>query len=245
MDREELRKAAANRRSNQALTSQAMVWHCDHCSRDFQTENGFMNHFCREREKLDLLRSPLGQTAYSYYSTWLKLKKRSVPPAETFMSSRQFNYFVNFAEWSNKTAVPNVTRFIELMVETDTPPMLWCRSTTYALYLQWYDGAYPPELQFIETLDLLKGYALDLNCQLKDVFKEIGSVDLARLVRRRKISPWLLVVAPSFLKWVQTVPQVERDVLNEAVNFKAYADKIKQQPELARELRSACEQEGL
>jgi hypothetical protein len=245
VNREDLRKSAAGRRNSLVETPQNTVWHCEYCSRDYQTENGFMNHHCREREKLDELRSPLGQSAYLHYSAWLRYKKRSVPPAETFMASRQYNYFIKFAEWAAKTAIPNIDRFIELMVETDTPPMLWCRNTTFALYLQWYDSTYPPEFQFIETLDFLKITASDYACDLRDVFSTLGYTAIAKLVRRRKISPWLLVVSPVFLRWAQSLSQEKRDILNEAIDFRTYADKIKERPELAAELRTACQQEGL
>jgi hypothetical protein len=209
------------------------------------TETGFMNHRCPEHERLNQLRSPLGQRAYSYYAEWMRLKKRAVPPQETFLVSKQYNYFVKFAEWSDKTAIPNVPRFIELMVETDTQPVLWSRDSTYSLYLQWYDNAYPPEQQFIETLDALKKLAEEHGVALREIFPKLGAMELARLIRRRKLSPWLLIVAPTFLHWAQVLPQAERDMLGEAINFKAYADKIKARPDLTTELRAACEHETL
>lgn len=246
LNREELRKAAANRRSDGKIEDIAMpVWRCDHCSRNFQTENGFMKHHCKEREKLDQLRSPLGQAAYSHYCTWMKFKKRTAPPIETFMTSRQYNYFIKFTEWSNRTAIPNTARFIELMVETDTPPSLWCRNTTYALYLQWYDSAYPPESQFIETLDLLKHLAREHDCKLKDIFATLGATELAKLIRRRKLSPWLLITSGAFLGWVRTLPANVSEILKDAINFNAYVDKMKQHQALVEEFRRACEQETI
>jgi hypothetical protein len=244
MNREELRANAASRRSDGTVTEAAPTWHCEFCLRDWQTENGFMKHFCKEREKLELAKSPLGQAAYGYYGQWLRNKKRSVPAQETFMTSRTFNHFVKFAEWVTKLSIPNPTRFIELMVETDTPPMLWCRDTTYALYVQWYDSAYPPESQFVETLDALKRYASDLGCELKDVFAALGISELTKLARRRKLSPWLLLSSPSFLRWIQTVPPADRENLNQAVDFMAYVNRINARPDLAAEFRSACEQEA-
>lgn len=245
LNREELRKAAASRRNDAAAVERVTVWHCDHCLRDYATETGFMNHHCPEFEKLELLRSPQGQAAYSYYADWMRANKRSVPPQETFLNSKQFNYFVKFAGWVDKTAVPNVKRFVELMVETDTPPMLWCRDTTYALYLEWFDNAFPPEQQFVETLDFMRKLSIDHEVEPKQLYTHLGAFEIAKYVRHRKISPWLLVVAPGFLNWVSKLPQHERDVLNEAINFMAYANKIRANPELAALLRKACEQEAL
>lgn len=247
MDREALRKAAASRRNevNNEQKPNTVKWHCTFCAKDFLTESGFMQHFCRPRERIDELKTPLGQVAYASYSEWMRLQKRSIPPPEVFISSRQYNFFIKFAAWSEKTAIPNPNQFIKLMVETGTQPVLWCRTSTYEMYLEWYDKVYPPEQQFIETLDRLKSLSFDLHCSSKDIFKELGPSELAKLVRRRRLSPWLLVVSTNFLRWAQSLPENDRNLLNEAINFVAYARKLNSRPDLARELKAACEYEDL
>lgn len=244
MDREALRKAAESRR-NDAEKERTVTWHCSYCLRDFATELGFMKHRCPERERLDEMKTPRGMTAYAYYSEWMRLQKRSVPPSDRFMTSRQYNYFIKFAEWAEKTAIPNPNQFIKVMVETGTQPVLWCRDTTYAMYLQWYDNAFPPAKQFIETLDRLMMQAAERNVELPQVFAEIGPVALAKLVRRRKLSPWLLVVSKTFLNWLRTLPENEKDMVAEAINFGAWAAKLNANAALTKELSHACEEVGL
>lgn len=242
MDRESLRREAASRRNDPGTPLQSVVsWDCEFCARSFMTELGFMNHHCREREKIEELKSPAGQAAYSYYAEWMRLQKRSVPDQDRFMSSRQYNFFMKFAVWSEKTAIPNPTQFIKVMVETGTQPVLWCRDTTFAMYLDWYDNAYPPIDQFLETYDRLAWLAIECGVSFENVYETLGPKEIAKQVRRRKLSPWFLVVSSKFLKWVQSLPQEDKDLVSEAVNFGAYASKLKNQPELARELRAACE----
>ena len=242
MDREQLRKEAASRRNDVGTPlQQAISWNCEFCLRSFMTENGFMNHRCPEREKIEELKSPTGQAAYAYYSEWMRQQKRSVPTSDRFMNSRQYNFFMKFAAWSEKTAIPNPLQFIKVMVETGTQPVLWCRDTTFAMYLDWYDNAYPPIEQFLETLDKLSALATEYEVSLDNVYREIGARNIAKLVRRRKLSPWFLTVSKKFLEWVQSLPADERGMVSDAVNFGAFAGKLKQQPELARELRAACE----
>ena len=245
LDRQELKRAAANRRNEVQVAGRTLTWHCQHCLRDYKTEEGFMKHFCPDRERLEELKTPKGQAAYSFYGEWMRLQRRSVPPIDTFAHSRQFNHFIKFAEWTDKTSVPNPNQFITLMVETGTQPVLWCRDTTYAMYLQWYDGVYPPEQQFIETYDTLKGIALDLGVPLNQIYPSIGAIELAKLIKKRKISPWLLVVSKNFLNWVKSLPPVERDIISEAVNFAAFSLKLRENPAIARELGAACELENI
>lgn len=245
MDREALRKAASSRRNETATVEKTTIWHCTHCLRDYHTETGFMKHHCPARLRLDEMKTPNGQAAYSMYSEWMRLQKRSVPPPETFMTSKQYNYFIKFVDWADRTAIPNPTQFVRLMVESGTQPVLWCRTATYELYLQWYDNTYSPESQFLETFDRLHLMAIDMRVPLSEIYEAVGPQELAKLVRRRKLSPWLLVVSPKFLAWIMARPQHERDLLNEAINFGAYAAKLNKHPELAREFRKACESENV
>lgn len=241
LNREVLRNAAASRRTNDLMDVQKPMWPCEFCRRDFVTESGFMRHVCAERERLEELRSPRGQAAYSFYAEWMRLKKRSVPAQETFMTSRQYKHFIKFKDWSEKTAIPSVLQFIKLMVQAEVEPVLWCRDTTFAMYLQWYDGTYSPLDQFIETLDSLIKSAEEHEVPLSKIYPTLGPSALAKLIRRRKLSPWLLALSPNFLDWVQRLPDNDRDLLATAVNFGAFATKIQQNPELAREFRLACE----
>lgn len=246
LDREELRKAAANRRSDEAAPSDNKVrWDCGFCSRGFLTENGFMSHFCKEREKMDLLKSPQGQAAYQFYSEWMRLKRHSIPAPDRFMSSKYFNQFVKFVEWSEKVAIPVPASFIKLMVETNVLPSMWCRSNTYEMYLTWFDNVYPPESQFLESLDKIKEIAADEGCTPGEVYEKIGVRELIKLIRRRKLSPWLMITSSRFLTWAQALPQTDRDDLNTAINFLAYANKLNANPALARILKAACDDEHL
>ncbi len=244
MDREALRKAAESRR-NEIVPERVVTWHCGFCLRDFATETGFMKHRCPERERLEEMRSPRGSLAYAYYSEWMRLQKRSVPDVDRFMTSRQYNYFMKFVDWVEKTSMPNPNQFIKLMVETGTQPVLWCRDNTYAMYLQWYDNAYPPSEQFIETFERLQMLAADHNVELSKVFNELGPQAVAKMVRRRKLSPWLLVLSAVFLDWLRSLPDTDKDMVADAVNFAAWSLKLRNEAELVRELKTACEEFGL
>jgi len=205
-----------------------------------------MSHFCKEREKMDMLKSPQGQAAYQFYCEWMRMKRHSIPPADRFMASKFFNQFIKFVEWSEKVAIPAPSSsFIKLMVETNVLPSMWCRPNTYEMYLTWFDNAYPPETQFLESLDKIKEIAADEKCKPGEVYEKIGARELIKLIRRRKLSPWLMVTSSRFLTWAQALPQIDRDDLNTAINFLAYANKLNANPALARMLKTACEDECL
>ena len=161
-------------------------------------ETVFMNHKCREQERFEVMKSPLGQSAYAYYSEWMRISKKSVPRHETFLISKFYTTFVKFAEFAEKTNLPNPLTFIRFMVNMSMSPTLWSRDNVYALYMQSYDEQNPPCNQFVESLDFALGLCSEYGCEPKDLFKTLPPQDLEKFIRRRKLSSWFLLACRTF-----------------------------------------------
>jgi len=247
MDRETLRQLAASRRSGVEIEIPAVrtQWLCGFCSRSFVREDAFMNHRCREKDRNDELRSTIGLAAYAHYVEWMKLKKHTPPPVETFATSKLYGSFVKFAEYVARVHVPNVRHFIVTMVEHGISPTLWARDQTYALYLQWYDNAYSPESQVLESLELLKELADDLNVTNEAVYNALGVEHLLKLIRQRKISGWFLFASPGFKKYLGTLSNDQKEALQSAMNAGAMVERIRQQPDLLKFFTKVLTEEGL
>lgn len=203
------------------------IWGCEFCSRLFVRERSFMSHRCKERERIDELRSVVGQAAYLHYSYWLKLKKRSVPPIETFAESSLYTTFVKFADHVIKTNIPNVKQFIKLMVDhNDVTPALWCRDNVYSMYLEWYDQGYPPEVQVIESLDFAKSLMADYDCSAENLFKSIPVDILVQHIKRRKLSPWFLAASKVFRDHLMSCDPEDKNKIERAMNMGAMIARI-------------------
>ena len=228
MDREALRAKAASRRNDlEESEPKKVLWRCEFCERDFVQEKSFMNHRCPARDKIDELRGAIGQAAYAHYTEWMKAKKRSVPPIETFAESKLYSTFIRFAEHALKTNIPNVKQFIKLMVEhNDVSPTLWCRDNVYAMYLEWYDQAYPPEVQVLESLEFLKELVVEYDCTTDWIFKAIPVDTLVLYIKRRKLSPWFLASSKIFRAHLLTCEQLDKEKLERAMNMGAMIARI-------------------
>lgn len=234
MDRESLRNQAASRRNKvgaETPTKKAM-WNCEFCSHDFLSERVFMKHMCKERIRIEELRGPIGQSAYSYYADWMRLNKRSVPPIETFASSMNYNSFIKFAKHVRKVNMPNPSGFVKTMVEHgNIQPVLWCRDNVYAMYLQGYDKIVSPTVQFINSVDVIMEYAKDYECLPKQVFEQIGIEKILDLVQKRKLSPWFLVSSGAFRAYMASRNEIETDRLESGVQVGAMIMRIQQTTE--------------
>lgn len=246
MDREALKLRAANRRNGlDAEKPSRPKWSCEYCGHGFAHEVTFMRHHCAERKRLDELRSPVGQSAYIFYSEWMKAKKRSVPPIETFATSRLYTTFVKFADYATRTNMPNTSMFVRLMVEHDVNPTLWARDQTYALYIQWVDEATPPLLQAADSLEFLYSLADKYECAPNKVWGELTISQLAQHIQRRKLSPWFVLASESFREYMYSLEPQQRRILLDAIREGPMIERIKQEKVIFGELNTLLKAEGL
>ncbi len=248
MNRDELRQKAATRRTGEEVAAPtAGKWVCTYCSRPFVYEKAFMDHRCREKLKLDQLRSPLGQAAYAHYSEWMRAQRHSVPPIETFAESRLYSTFIKFAEYAEKTKLPNVNEFIRAMVaaEPKVSPGLWCKDSVYSAYLQGYDAVVPPAKQFVDSADVISDLAVELKTAPKDVFSAIGVETLVSLIQKRKLSHWFLLASDAFKSYLKGLPPEQRDQVSRALNINAAIVRIRQEQVLFKEFGRGARELGL
>lgn len=189
----------------------------------------FMKHHCKERARIEELRGPVGQAAYAYYTDWMRLNKRSVPPIDTFASSSYYLAFIKFANHVKRVNMPNPTGFVKAMVENgNVQPSLWCRDNVYAMYLQGYDKIVTPTKQFVDSVDLVLELAKDFEVEPNKVFEAIGVEKILDLVQKRKLSPWFLVASNAFRTFMASRNEMETDRLEGGVQVGAMIMRIQQ-----------------
>lgn len=234
MDREALRKQAAQRRNPSDKDSGPdVVWNCKYCNHPFATETGFMKHKCKGKAKIDKLRSSIGQSAYAYYTEWMKQNKRSVPPIESFAESSLYSTFIKFAEWVLKVRLPNPNSFIRAMVENGkVQPSLWCRDNVYAIYLQGYDNVVSPTIQFLNSYEVLNDLAFELHVEISGIFEKLGVPTILSLIEKRKLSPWFLIASTVFRNFLTTRSQEDKDYLEDALQIGAMLNRISHNEQL-------------
>jgi hypothetical protein len=245
MTREELRTKAASRRTSVDAPPRKAEWSCTYCGKSYTRESAFMSHSCPEKRKIETLRSADGQNAFSYYNLWMKEQGRSEQQIETFGESRLFSTFLKFAEYAKKTNLPKVGDFIKFMVEQKLSPTMWTSDSVYSMYLQRYDQLVPPERQFMESVEELQQLAVELGVKLPEIFEALGPSDIINLLRRRKLSFWLLLASGRFRSYFTSLPEEDKQRLGAAMNVSAAVGRTAAEPKLFKELSAAATELGL
>jgi hypothetical protein len=243
MDPSSLKSRASNRRTS---ASSVIGWKCDYCRKTFVHEKSFMKHICNGKRRLEQIQSPIGQAAYANYSTWMKLQRHTVPPIDTFMTSKQYSSFIKFTEYCKLLNI-DAENFITLIVKnaSDITPILWCRNNVYSLYLQFYDQTHDPYLQVADSIEYLAKHAEREGCQLNEVLFVLGFQVVLEAFRLKKLSPWFLFTSSIGIKFLQSLEIDEYKLIESVINAAVWGERFSQNPELVEELQHLSSSAGL
>jgi hypothetical protein len=164
------------------------------------------------------IQTPIGQAAYSMYSKWMKMNRRSVPDIDVFKDSRLYTSFVKFARYTQQVDLADVDVYLRLMVKQNIQPNLWMHDKVYNMYLEYMDYNVCP----IERMELMMSTIGDLsevlNCDVPNVIPSLSPHECQDLLRKRVFTPWLLMKARGFGALYAKCSQEERNIFGELLN---------------------------
>lgn len=198
---------------------------CRYCGRNFVREQAYIDHECKQMKRDAELKTPLGQTAWQYYHTWLRQKKRVAPSADAFVDSKYFRTFMNFANFVVKVQLPLPDKFIWLMVKRDYPPTMWMSDDVYSIYLEFLDTKMPPIEQAKNSIKTIFDYADSHHIEPDTFFENINPNELIHLVRLRKLSPWLLLLSRKFAQLYSKLSEEQQNILETFIKPDVWANK--------------------
>jgi len=188
----------------------------------------------------------IGQMAFTYYSTWMKLYKRNTPRHEAFLISKYYNAFIKFAQYIKDMQLVDVDLFIKLMVEKDFSPHLWTNDKVYVLYIEHLDRRTTPYKQANITITTLINIADDNNIDVSNVFSVLKINEILQHIRERRLSPWILLASGKFKKYLmeQTSPE-ERQLFEQLIRPVYWKQKFEKNPEAVQYMKVYVKELGI
>lgn len=227
-------------------------WYCGYCKRKMTNESTFMRHHCPQKKKAQDFTSPTGQAAFGYYNTWMKLKKHSAQNGTTFQESKFFNSFMRFAEMVISANIAKPDKYIELMRASDIDPTLWCRASAYSVYLATIDKLTDPIEDVQDSLVYLMQLAEkegivdnDGNPDISKIVEHLGDQRMISLVRQKRISPWLIFNAKTFVSTINKLEPEQRKLLNTIVNADYLVEQFQKNLEVLKKIREIISDVGM
>lgn len=221
------------------------LWECTYCKTRFQSEYRFMKHHCKEKQRAQTMQQPLGQSAYAFYKDWMKMRKFGQPSAEAFVESRFYQSFINFAQMVVDANISRPDKFIEIMVEGEIQPPLWCAPGAYNLYTAWFDSLHPPLQQVEESIAYLIEICEKENVELDNIFEHLGAQRVLSYVRQRRLSPWFLFCSSKFSKMLKNVDQAHIKSFDAVVNAQYWGEKFQTSKAIITQIKEITKELGL
>lgn len=186
---------------------------CTYCGAGFVDESKYMKHECKAMQRDKEIRTPTGQAAYNYYSQWMVYQQKKPPKVQTFLSSRYYTSFIKFARFVKSAAVPNPSQFIRFMIKRDMDPHIWHNDAIYSEYIEYLDKGSDPFQQADYTVNYLFKIADELGCDIGEVFNQLEPIEVIDMIRKRLLSPWILLHSSKFQTFVKNKFNTEQQQL--------------------------------
>jgi hypothetical protein len=187
-----------------------MFYECRFCNKLYKQESAFAKHYCDERRKNDVLKTIIGQIAFSLYDRWLQMKYKREADLEMFKNSRFFNAFVKFADLYKKiNGLADVDEFFALMIRKNIQPGNWVDDRIIRYYLDHIDSG-TIQSKITRSCNTLIKIADAYDCDTSEVFKYIEFHIMMDFIKLGKLSPWVLLNSKSFMRWLSTISKEQQ-----------------------------------
>lgn len=196
------------------------MFECEYCGTQFVKSENFEKHTCREQTRLEELRTPKGMKAYRLYKKWFTIRKLMVPEESSFIASKYYNVFFTFSKFVRDMGIPDVDLYIKFMAEENILPSHWYNSEIYEYFMNYFDDGVSPIIHAKITLKSMEKLATVLECDMKDVFKNIRTGDIVNLIQSRNLSPWCLLLSKEFKKYlINEISSGERQLIEDVMSI--------------------------
>lgn len=172
--------------------------------------------------------------------------KRNPPGSSAFLESRYFRTFINFAQFVAKVALPLPEKFIWLMNEKKYPPTMWTTDDAYTQYLEFLDRKADPMDQVNLSIKTLLNIADAAECDISEVFECLKPMELMQLVRKRQLSPWLLLHSVKFkLYFRDHMSDEQKIILETLINPEYWSDRFDDHEDAVEQIKQYVNEMGI
>jgi len=201
-------------------------YECEYCGKTFVLESRYLKHHCEKMQRRDDIKTLIGQTAYTLYQLWFTTKKKTAPSVDTFMDSKYYKAFMNFAAFVKRLNIDEPELFIRMMNEKNILPVYWTSDEMYAYFLEYLDRTLSPRRQASRTIKTIEKVADNVGCNFEEVFEVMNANDIIQMIRERKLSPWIIMRSRKFMTRYELMSAEEQQTLSRLVRFDYWKQKF-------------------
>lgn len=222
------------------VSNAVIAMQCTYCGKVFQRINAFHDHNCEKKKKYEAVTNTIqGKRSHLLFQLWMRLHTKlpnSVIEVQQYIDSKYCTTFLNFVEWSKNINLPDVEKYIRIMVKWKFPPNMWTRDDVYVKYIDFIDRTSTVDDHIRNTFNTLKKIATAAECEISEAINYLEIDQILVLVRARKLSPWVLLKTNGFKKLYAQLTSIQKTRVVATIQPAYWQEKFKNFPDQTNDI---------
>ena len=204
---------------------------CVHCKATFTKEKTFMVHTCEQKRRhlaKDEKHVLIGYQAFNrFYQITQKFKDNKTN--DEFTHSPYYNAFVKFGSFINNISPLYPEKFIDWILRSGVKIDYWCRDELYEKYVLELIHTESVETALERSIKHMTTWAEQNKSQWNHYFNYVSTGRAMFDIKDGKISPWLVLNAPSGKKMLAQFDDSQLAAISNVINPTVWVQKFKKQ----------------
>lgn len=220
-------------------------YECKYCQKLLKSEKSFINHYCEENRRHDILSTTRGLLAFELFSRWSYIRSSRKATHENFKLSRYFNAFVKFAKYYKAIGgLSDLDEFLLFMIKNNILPSIWLDGKIISYYLMAME-CIDPKGKIERTIDIIFKICKKYECDTSEFYDNIEFHIMMDFIRMHKLSPWILLNSKGFFQWLVKLDDYEQNVMDEFIDCEEWSNKFKNDVKNAKLAKKCCKLLGI
>ena len=172
---------------------------CRFCGNSFKSPNTLSVHVCVKKRRHMDSESPGPRMGFRVFQRFFALTTKSKVPKslDDFINSAYYIDFVKFGHYLIHLKPIVINEFIDYVIKNSIKLKDWTKEAVYDAYIDALVKTEPAENAVERSIVTIAEWTAKNNCPMDEFFKKATANEIAFLVRRGRLSPWVLYLAAS------------------------------------------------
>lgn len=170
------------------------LYKCEHCGKNFKTENGLIKHLCKTKKRWlekDELYFQKGFIIFQKFNE-IVLRARKEKTRDEFISSSYYDGFINLSKFLLSSPVAFTEKYYLYLFKNNIKMNIWDQYETYRKFLLDFYKTDDPTKALERTLGFIGKWAENKEVPWTSFFKDVSPGLAIDWIKYGRISPWIL-----------------------------------------------------
>lgn len=205
---------------------------CAYCGKPFVKESTLFKHVCERKRRFLAKGEKHVSMGFQAFVRFFELTQQSktLKTYDDFISSPYYNAFVKFGSFLSNTAPMYPQKFIDYVVTSGVKLDHWCRDELYDKYIANLIRVEHAETAVERSLATMQAWADSNNSVWSHYFKYVSSSRAVYDIKDGKISPWVLLNAPTGKDMIRSLSDEQLAMIGSIIDPAYWKDQFKKRP---------------